>query len=85
MDTIEEALENSAAMLLVLSANSVESRHVADEWHYFLEEDKPVVPVLYQECRVPYQLRRIQYVDFTVDGYEHALHRLESELRAALG
>ena len=38
-----------------------------DEVSYAQEENKRTVPVLYRSCRVPLQLRRLQYVDFTSD------------------
>lgn len=78
---IQKALDRCGTMIVVLSPDGVESRHVADEWNYFIEEAKPVVPVVWQDCRIPYQLRRIQHVDFTKQAYEAALEQLIATLR----
>lgn len=77
-------MENCAAMLLILSPSSVSSRHVADEWHFFLDEGKPIVPIVYEPCRIPYPLRRIQHVSFVTKSYERAMEKLTAQLRATL-
>ena len=82
---IQKALDASDAMIVVLSPSGVESRHAADEWHFFIEEAKPIVPVIIAECRIPYQLRRIQHVNFTTVSYEAALDQLIATLRAITG
>jgi|MTBAKSStandDraft_2_1061841.scaffolds.fasta_scaffold09965_4 CRP-like cAMP-binding protein len=79
---IETALEACSAMIVVLSSSSVESPHVADEVHYYLDEGKPIVPVLVDACRVPYRLRRIQHITFVDTPYQDALVRLVDRLRA---
>jgi CRP-like cAMP-binding protein len=79
-DAIEQALEDCTLMVLVLSPNSVDSRVVTDEWHYFLEESKPIVPVIFQPCRVPFRLRRIQHVNFAGVDYDLALAELLERL-----
>ncbi len=67
-ETIAEALQDSDALLLVLSKASVDSKNVNDEYSYALDEGKTVVPVLLEECEIPFRLRRLQYVDFTRDS-----------------
>lgn len=79
---IESALEASSAMIVVLSSSSVESPHVADEVHYYLDEGKPIVPILVDTCRVPYRLRRIQHITFVDTPYQDALARLVDRLHA---
>ena len=64
---VEEALRTCQGMLIVLTPESVASNNVMDEVSYALEEGKLVVPVLYKPCDIPFRLRRLQYVDFTVD------------------
>jgi formylglycine-generating enzyme required for sulfatase activity len=51
--------------LIVLSSTAIKSREVRGELRLALDEDKPVVPVLFQACRIPRQLRFIQYVDYS--------------------
>jgi formylglycine-generating enzyme required for sulfatase activity len=66
--TIDDALHNCACFLIVLSPAARASREVRGELRTALDEDKPIVPVLYQTCRIPRQLRLIQHIDFTSSG-----------------
>jgi WD40 repeat protein len=54
-------------MLLILSPASVQSRNVRNEVAFALDEQKAIIPILYQDCRVPLQLLRIQHLDFRTD------------------
>jgi TIR domain len=65
--SIEEALEKADVLLVVLSKTSVESNNVMDEVSFALEEGKRVLPVLYEDCDIPFRLRRLQFADFTTD------------------
>ncbi|MCZ6594180.1 MAG: toll/interleukin-1 receptor domain-containing protein [Bacteroidetes bacterium] len=64
--SIEDALASSQTLLVVLSKAAVGSNNVMDEVSYALEEGKTVVPVLLEECEIPFRLRRLQFADFTV-------------------
>ena len=66
--TIDDALYDCARFLIVLSPAAVGSREVRGELRTALDENKPIVPVLYQKCRIPRQLKLIQHVDFTSSG-----------------
>jgi formylglycine-generating enzyme required for sulfatase activity len=66
--TIDNALYDCAQFLIVLSPTAIASREVRGELRTALDENKPIVPVLYQTCRIPRQLRLIQHVDFTACG-----------------
>jgi NAD-dependent dihydropyrimidine dehydrogenase PreA subunit len=61
--TLDNALYNCAQLLIVLSPASVNSPEVRSELRTALEENKPVVPVLYRQCRIPRRLRLIQHID----------------------
>lgn len=53
---------------------------------FALEEHKTVIPVLYRECKVPFQLRPFQYVDLRTDyarGLKTLLKVLGAEQQAA--
>ena len=65
--SIEQALFKSSILLVVLSKSSVESANVMDEVSYALEEHKRVVPILLEDCDIPFRLRRLQFADFTKD------------------
>ncbi|MBN1954054.1 MAG: TIR domain-containing protein [Anaerolineae bacterium] len=62
---IDRAIDNCTHFLVVLSPYSVESLEVMGELRAALDERKKIVPVLYQECRIPRALRLIHYIDFT--------------------
>lgn len=72
---IETALNSSPNLIAVLSSESVKSNNVMDEISFALESGKTVIPVLLQECNVPFRLRRLQRIDFTGD-YQTALNQL---------
>lgn len=72
---VEAALESCPRLLVVLSPTSVASTNVMDEVSYALEEGKRVVPVLIRACKIPFRLRRVQYIDLST-GYEQGLARL---------
>lgn len=64
---VEDAVVRCPRMLLILSPASVKSKNVRNEIAFALDEGKTVIPVLYQDCAVPLQLRRIQHIDFRAD------------------
>ena len=72
---VERALANCPRMLVVLSPSSVDSTNVMDEVSFALEEHKLVIPFLYRDCKIPFRLRRVQYIDARTD-YESGLHEL---------
>jgi hypothetical protein len=79
---VETALARSADIVVVLSPAAVTSRHVLDELSYALDENKRIIPLLYQACRVPLRIRRLQYIDFTL-SYDQALATLLAQLMSA--
>lgn len=84
--SVEEALSEANTVLVILSCTSTKSNNVLDEVSYALEEDKVVVPVLLEECEIPFRLRRLQYADFTTDhntGIETLINALSLERNVA--
>ena len=73
--SVERALKQSQTLLLVLSPSSVSSSNVMDEVSYALEKNNRVIPVMFKECETPFRLKRLQFIDFTVD-YEIGLRSL---------
>src|SRR5690349_6527270 len=59
---IDDALYDCDRVLIVLSPAAVKSQRVQGEWVTSLEEQKPIVPVLFQPCRIPSQLRLFQRI-----------------------
>jgi tetratricopeptide (TPR) repeat protein len=65
---IAKALSECQCLIVVLSEFSVESHQVESEYLAALQKDKIVVPIVYQNCEMPYQLVPIQHIDFTSRG-----------------
>jgi hypothetical protein len=85
--SIDNAIRDCAKFIIVLSEEAVESSEVRGELRVALDEKKPIIPVLHRSCRVPRQLRTIQYVDFSSRGPddEVALNQLLRTLGGAAG
>ena len=84
--SIENALVSSQTLLVILSKSSVESNNVMDEVSFALEEGKHIVPVLFEECTIPFRLRRLQFADFTGDpkkGIKTLIEALHLEQKIA--
>lgn len=78
---IQNGLDQSALMLLVLSPSSMSSQNVANEWQYYMDEKKPILPILYQPpTKTHFQLRRLQYIDFHTRSYDEGFRELHLEL-----
>jgi len=64
-EEIEKSLNESDAMLVVLSQRSLQSDNVRDEWGYWIDEmsDKPIITLVVDDCKVPYRLHRRNHVE----------------------
>ena len=66
---IENAISNSLAVLVALSANSAESPYVTFEWAFALGKGRiAVIPLRLSECVIHPKLETIQYLNFSVPG-----------------
>ncbi|GAB5494262.1 MAG: hypothetical protein Phog2KO_44770 [Phototrophicaceae bacterium] len=77
---IQQGLDTSDALIVVISPESMASRNVEDEWQYALDQGKPVIPILLREAKVHFQLNRIQWIDFLLHPFDIALVDLHEEL-----
>jgi hypothetical protein len=66
-EAIEDALENCSRVLVILSPSAISSPHVKDEINYALNEGKEIIPIWHQDCKIPYRLGRLQYIDFRTE------------------
>jgi len=66
-DAISQALESSPRVLVILSPASAKSENVSDEVSFALSQTKQIIPVLFRDCKVPFRIARLQYVDFRND------------------
>jgi hypothetical protein len=80
---VEDALAKCLQLVVVLSPAAVESTNVMDEVSLALEEGKTVVPVIHRQCKIPFRLRRLQYVDLSLN-YSAGLDRLLETLGVGL-
>jgi hypothetical protein len=69
---LQDAITSAPRFVVILSPASVKSTNVEDEVSFALEERKTIIPVLYSDCNVPFQLRSFQYADFRHD-YDRGL------------
>jgi hypothetical protein len=77
---IQNALQTSEAMLVILSPDSMSSVNVEDEWQYFLDRGKTIIPILWRPCEIHFQLSRLQYIDFAHHNFANSFDRLIAEL-----
>jgi formylglycine-generating enzyme required for sulfatase activity len=80
---IQEGLDTSETMLLIVSPESMASSNVADEWQYYHSEGKRIIPIMFKPSKIHFQLKRLQYVSFHENPYQTALDKLCAELGQA--
>jgi TPR repeat protein len=76
---VEAALNGCSRMLVIVSPTSIASKNVLAEAAYAIDEDKEVIPVFHQDCKMPFRLRPFQYADFRTDyatGFDELLASL---------
>jgi CRP-like cAMP-binding protein len=79
---VEKGLRACTLMLLIVTPNSLDSKNVADECHFYLEENKPIVPIILKSADLSFRLRRKQHIDFSNrDEYSVSLSRLVAALQ----
>jgi hypothetical protein len=75
---VQNGLDESEVLLLVISPDAMVSPNVEDEWQYFHEKRKRIIPLLWREAELHFQLVRLQRVDFRkgIASYRQALREL---------
>ncbi len=83
--SIDDAIYDCSKFIIVLSPQAIASSEVRGELRTALDERKPVIPVISAACKIPRQLRTIQYVNFSTLGPDDdvALRRLMNTLATA--
>jgi hypothetical protein len=74
-ESVQAALNEANGMIVILSPASVESQNVMDEVSYAMSQGKSIVPLMKENCAIPFRLARLQYIDFT-RNYDAAFPRL---------
>src|SRR5688572_8562036 len=77
---IQEGLDTSDGLLVLISPESMISSNVEDEWQYFIDSGRPVIPILYKPAKIHFQLHRLQYIDFSTQRFGDAFAKLLDEL-----
>jgi hypothetical protein len=77
---IQEGLDSSHGLLVLISPDAMSSSNVEDEWQYFIDSGRPVIPILYKPAKIHFQLHRLQYVDFSAQRFGDAFAKLLDEL-----
>jgi hypothetical protein len=80
--SIEEAIQGSFALVVLLSPESVRSSWVDAEWQQALAQGALVIPVIIERCDVPRVLATRQILDATGDRVE-AVNRVLSRIQSA--
>ncbi len=70
---VQQGLKLSHVMIVIISPDAMASPNVEDEWQYFLDQRKPVIPLLWRPAERHFQLSRIQYIAFHGQPYNNAL------------
>lgn len=78
LDEINKALDRCTCLLLCVSPDALDSKYVKMEYRYFVEENKPIIPVICREAKIPAELRSIQHHPYAnFDGLVERLKRLQ--------
>ncbi|MBC7827215.1 MAG: toll/interleukin-1 receptor domain-containing protein [Chitinophagaceae bacterium] len=72
---IEKALAACQSIMAILSCSSVASNNVLNEIYYALEEGKKVLPIIIDECKIPFRIKRLQHIDVR-KNYDQGLNRI---------
>lgn len=84
---VQQALEESRFLLVVMSPDYFQSAWTQQEWQYMLASEMEgggvrVIPLLYRDCEVPVSLQMKQWVDLRDQNeYQFVLDRLVRDLR----
>jgi hypothetical protein len=77
---VEKALKECEIFMIILTPASINSENVLDEIGYALDNGKRILPVLLENCQVPFRLRRFQYVDFTTKSFDEGVQSARSRM-----
>jgi hypothetical protein len=83
LDKIGQALDECSVMVLCVSPEALQSRYVRLEYRYYIHQEKPIIPVICQEARLPAELVGIQSLRF--DENDKLVERLRLILERPTG
>jgi pSer/pThr/pTyr-binding forkhead associated (FHA) protein len=78
---VEQALIECRMMVLVVSPQSLNNHYVQMAYRHFLEQDKSVIPLLYQSVKpLPGELGRLRSILYDVENPRKSFHKLIFEI-----
>jgi hypothetical protein len=83
-EAISEAMEACSHFIVLLSSRSIDRPEVNRELGAALQARKTIIPILLEDCEVPPQLRRFNYIDWR-DGQDQVCGPNFTRLDEALG
>lgn len=97
LEKLEDSLEDSTHFMIILSPHSVKSQWVKYELENAIKINQKIIPIKYQDCKIPPELKKYLYVDlsneiveikgdiveFTTKGYQKQLTKLIKDLRSS--
>lgn len=79
---IEASVCEADALLLVVSRDSIQSKHVEPEWRLALAHGKRIILVIFEACPLPVELQGCEWVDLRV-SYKKRLRNLKEILESS--
>lgn len=80
MDSINEGLDLCQILILCVTPEAFNSRFVKMEYRYFLEENKPVIPLICEQTKMPAELRGLQYIQY--ENLDQLVEQVKAHLTA---
>ena len=82
---IDLGINESQAIILILTPHACKSEYVTYEWAYALGRKKNIIPLMYKKSKIHPRLSGMQYLDFTNNGkgpWDKLLARIETLVSA---
>jgi pSer/pThr/pTyr-binding forkhead associated (FHA) protein len=78
---VEQALTECSMVVLVMSPQSLGNQYVQMAYRHFLEQEKPVIPLLYQSVKpLPGELARLRSIVYDTENPRKSFHKLIFEI-----
>lgn len=77
---VEQAVTECWLMVLVVTEAALNSNHVKMMYRYFLNEGKPVVPLVYAQVPLPPELSRLRSIAYDPENPQRTFHKLIFEI-----
>jgi len=65
LDKINEVLDTCDYMVLCVSPDALKSPNVKIEYRYFFHQNKPIIPIICREAKLPFELLNFHHLPYT--------------------